>query len=63
MVDLVTKLYLVGPSFRIPATKKDVESLIPEDRKADWKAWQKNNKVKWNKPESLSGVVEFLTNL
>ncbi len=63
MVDLVTKWYLVGPSFRIPATKKDVESLIPEDRKADWKAWQKNNKVKWNKPESLSGVVEFLTNL
>ena len=63
MVDLVTKWYLVGPSFRIPATKKDVESLIPEDRKADWKAWQKSNKVKWNKPESLSGVVEFLTNL
>ncbi len=63
MVDLVTKLFLVGPSFRIPATKKEVESLIPEDRKADWKAWQKANKVKWNKPESLAGVVEFLTNL
>ena len=63
MVDLVTKWYLVGPSFKIPATKKDVESIVPEDRKADWKAWQKANKVKWNKPESLAGVVEFLTNL
>lgn len=61
LVDLTTTYYLVIPGKdKIPANKKDVEKAIGPDRKDEFKAWLKANKIKWNKPESLAKVVDFI---
>ena len=60
MLPTVSKYFLSGPDFQVQASRREVESILPEGRQAEWKAWLKANKVKWNKPESLAAVVEFL---
>ena len=61
MLPVRTKYYLVTPGLRVPATRKDVEAVLPEGRKEAWKAFQKAEKIKWNKPASLVAVADFLT--
>lgn len=61
LVDLTTTYYIIIPGMdKIPATKRGVEEAIGPDRKADFKAWLKANKIKWNKPESVVNVIAFI---
>lgn len=61
LVDLTTTYYIIIPGMdKIPATKRGVEEAIGPDRKADFKAWLKANKIKWNKPESFVNVIAFI---
>lgn len=60
-VSLTTTYYLVIPGMnKIPANKKEVEKAIAPERKDEFKNWLKANKIKWNKPESLAKVVDFI---
>ena len=60
VLPLLDKIYLVTGSQVIYATRKDVaESVDP----AAFKAFLKQNKVKWNDPQSLLTVVDFIANL
>lgn len=60
-VSLTTKYYIIIPGQpKILATKKGVEAAIGPERKAEFKAWLKSNKIKWNKPESIVNVISFI---
>ena len=59
-VDLVTTYYLVTPSLTCKATRKAFEEAIGSERKAAFKAWSKTNKIKWNNPESILALIDFL---
>lgn len=59
-VDLVTKYYLVTPDGPVPANKKDVETVIGSSRASEFKAWLKSNKIKWNDPQSLVTLLDFI---
>ena len=59
-LDLVTKYYVVTPKFKTRATKKDIEAALPTDMMDGWKPWLKAHKIKWNEPQSLLQVLEFL---
>ena len=60
MLALLKSYYLVYPGHAVKANRSVVESILPEDRLADWKAWMKTHKIKWNRPESLLTLLEFL---
>lgn len=60
MLNQLKTWYLVYPGFVVKATRGEVEKVIPVERKAEWKAWNKANKVKWNQPESLIALLDFL---
>lgn len=60
MLDIVTRYYLVYPGHQVQASKKEVEKIIPDNRKEQWKAWKKNHKTKWNQPDSLLELLDFL---
>ena len=60
LVDLVTKYYLVTPELTVAATRKDVEDTLPPERKSEFKTWLKSNKIKWNDPQSLMSLMDFL---
>lgn len=60
-VNLKTANYIIIPGMnKIPATKKGVEEAVGPERKAEFKAWLKASKIKWNKPESVAGVISFI---
>ena len=59
-LDLIRSYYLVYPGAVVKATRRDVEKNIPAERKAEWKEWSKSHKIKWNQPDSLLPVLEFL---
>ena len=59
-LDIISKYYLFYEGNKVKADKREVEKIIPDNRKAEWKAWSKDNKIKWNQPESLQKVVDFL---
>ena len=60
MLPLLKTYYLVYPGVKVKATRNEVEKIIPADKKADWNNWRKKNSPKWNNPESLQSVVDFL---
>ena len=60
-LNLITTYYLIQGKSCIKATRKDVESVLSNAAKANWKAWLKANKIKWKDPESLLKVVEFIS--
>ena len=60
-LNLITTYYLIQGKSCIKATRKDVESVLSDAAKANWKAWLKANKIKWKDPESLLKVVEFIS--
>lgn len=57
---VITRYFLVWNGQSLPATRHDVEKAVPEERAGEWKAWKKVHKVKWNRPESLVSVLDFL---
>ena len=56
---LIGKVYVVANSKVIYATRKDVSENVDA---AAFKAFLKENKVKWNDPVSLLSVVDFIAN-
>ena len=60
MLSLIKTYYIVYPGHVVKANRGAVESVLPEERMVDWKAWAKAHKIKWNRPESLVGLLEFL---
>ena len=56
---LIAKKYLFVDKKCIYATKRDVGQVVDADA---WKAFLKSNKIKWNNPQSLLGVVDFIAN-
>lgn len=59
--DLVEELYLVTGDNVIRAYRKDVERTLDKERKAAFKAFLKEHKVKWKEPQSLLQVIGFLS--
>lgn len=45
---------------QIEANKKDVESILNDEGKKEWKAFQKQNKIKWKNFDSLKLVLSFV---
>jgi len=60
MLSMLKAYWLVYPGNVVKATRGEVEKIIPADRKADWKAWKKAHNIKWNDPESMVNLLEFL---
>ena len=58
-LELITKYYFVTSDFVVEANKKSIGEIVPEARKAEWKAWLKSHKIKWNNPEQVLTVAEF----
>ena len=52
-------LYLWVGNYLVKATKKDVSDLSAVD-KSEFNSFLKGNKVKWNDPQSLVPVIDFL---
>lgn len=45
---------------QIEANKKEVENFLNENGKKEWKAFQKQNKIKWKNEDSLKQVLSFI---
>ena len=59
-VGLVTHYYLVYNGRQVPAGKSAFQKSLTEEQKAEWKNWKKNHKTKWDNPESLLELLDFL---
>jgi len=59
-IEMLKKNYVIVDSTAVVATKKGLADWVPAERQADWKAWQKENKVKWNDPQSLLTIASFI---
>lgn len=54
---LSTTIYIVAGDKRMEPVKRDFQDLVGKDEAA---AFLKDNKVKWNSPETLLPVVDFI---
>ena len=61
-VNLVDKYYIVTPGQIYEANRRAFEGALDDTQKAAFKQWLKNHKIKWNDPESLLTLVDFLKN-
>lgn len=52
--------YAVCGQYRVKATNKDIAACLPQGKEAEWKAFQKEHKIKWKNPHSLLTVLDFL---
>ena len=59
-VALKNVYYIVTGGKVINANKKGIESQLDADGKAAFKAFQKHNKIKWQDPQSLLLLVDFV---
>ncbi len=58
-IDLIYKYYIVTNGQVYEATKRGIESQLSPERKAAFKVFLKNNKIKWKDPESLLTLLDF----
>lgn len=59
LLPINTKYFIVTPDAVYPATKKGIESQLPDNKKDAFKQFLKQNKVAWKRPESLSALLNF----
>lgn len=59
LLPLNTKYFIVTPDAVYPATRKGIESQLPDNKKDSFKQFLKQNKVSWKRPESLSVLLNF----
>ncbi len=59
-VNLVEKYYLVTPGHIYEASRRGFEAALDNERRTAFKQWSKNHKIKWNDPESLLTLLDFL---
>lgn len=62
MLKLVTKYFVYTSGFTAPASKNGIADALSSDKQDAWKAWLKQNKIKWKEPQSLLGVLSFICN-
>lgn len=60
VIPLQYELYLVANGSVYPCQKKLFEKLIPANKQGELKGFLKQNKIKWNDPQSLIKLAEFL---
>lgn len=60
-IPLVTEYFYVIGGQMIEARKGKISDYIGKAREAEWKAFQKTNKIKWKKEDSLLKILEFFT--
>lgn len=60
-IPLVTQYYFIVEGKLLEANKGDVTDYIGDIRKNEWKTFQKANKIKWKKEDSLLKVLDFFT--
>ena len=58
---ILSAYYIVTPKYKVKATRKDVESSLTANKYAHFKSYLKEHKIKWNSPQSLLMMVDFLT--
>lgn len=61
LVSLEKTYFLVTPDFSCKASRKDLEENFTPEQKAEFKTWLKSNKIKWNDPQSLLSLVDFVS--
>lgn len=59
-IPLKHQFYFIINGRQIEATKKEVESLLNDEGKKEWKTFLKQNKVKWKHVDSLTQVLSFI---
>lgn len=52
--------YFIIDGKQIEANKKEVENLLKENGKKEWKDFQKQNKIKWKNVDCLTKVLTFI---
>jgi len=62
LLPLTIKYYMVVADKVYPATPKDIESQLPDNKKEAFKQFVKNHKIKWKDPDSLATLLEFIKN-
>jgi hypothetical protein len=60
LLPLSRKYVIVTAEALYPATRKGIESQLPENKKAAFKQFVKENKIKWKDPASLAVLLDFL---
>ena len=59
-IDVKQVYFFIVDGQQIDANKKEVEKLLSDNGKKEWKAFQKENKIKWKDEESLKKVLSFI---
>ncbi len=52
--------YIVTKGNVYPANRKNLELLLPSDKKSGFKAFLKQNKISWKSPASLLKIVDYI---
>lgn len=60
-IPLSVEYYFIINGKRIPAEKNDIANLLGNEKAEEWKLFQKNNKIKWKKEDSLMTVLKYLS--
>lgn len=56
--EVVTYCFIINDQ-TVEAGKNEVGKIVPEGKKAEWKTFLKQNKIKWKKENSLITVLNF----
>lgn len=59
ILPLKTEYLLIIKGKSISAVKSEIEKTLTDDKKVEFKAFIKDNKIKFNKEESLSNLLKF----
>lgn len=59
-LDVKQVYFFIVDGQQVEANKKEVEKLLSDNGKKEWKAFQKENKIKWKDEESLKKVLSFI---
>lgn len=59
-ISLKHLFFFVIDGKQIEASKKEVESLLNDTGKSEWKAFLKKNQIKWKNVDSLSKVLTYI---
>ena len=63
LLSVSKKYFMIVGGKVYPATRKEIESKLPADRKDAFKQFIKKNKISWKDPVSLATLLEFLKNV
>lgn len=59
-LNFVYNYYIVTNNNVYEATRKGIETKLPQKRKAQFKAYLKSHNIQWKVPDSLLSLIDFL---